>query len=56
MGLLIFAILVAVVFFFLLDLVGVHLPYTSRYLAVTVAILLYALAARIADKLKDNKM
>jgi len=45
--LLIFVMLVGFLFFFLLDFVSIHLPYTAKYLASAIAIVLYVILVRI---------
>jgi hypothetical protein len=46
-ALLIFILLAGFVFFFLLDFANIHLPYTVKYLAFAIAIVLYVVLARI---------
>jgi len=43
---------VVIVFIVLLDLIGIHLPYIARYLALMIAVVLYALLTKILGKLK----
>ncbi len=55
MEFLIFAVLVAIVFIFLLDLIGIHLPYNSKYLFMAIAFVLYAFLAKIKEKMRHNE-
>lgn len=51
---LIFSILVVIIFIFLLDLIGVHVPYTVRYPAITISFILYVFLIKIKEKLRHT--
>jgi len=52
MNLLIFIIAISITFLFFADLLGIYIPYASRYIAIIIAIGLYALFERIRGKIK----
>jgi hypothetical protein len=56
MKMLIFTIVISISFLFLADLIGIYIPYASRYLAIIIAIGLYALFDRIRGRLKPTKL
>jgi hypothetical protein len=56
MKMLILIIGISITFLFLADLVGIYIPYTLRYLAIIIAIGLYALFDRIKGRLKPTKL
>jgi hypothetical protein len=56
MKMLIFIIAISISFLFLADLVGIYIPYASRYLAIIIAIGLYALFDRIKGRLKPTTL
>jgi hypothetical protein len=56
MKMLIFIIIISITYLFLADLVGVYIPYASRYLAIIIAIGLYALFDRLRGRLKPTKL
>ena len=47
MRMLLFIIGISITFLFLADLIGIYIPYATRYLAIILAIGLYALFDRI---------
>ncbi len=56
MRMLIFIIIISITFLFVADLIGIYIPYASRYLAIIIAIGLYALYDRIKGRLKPTKL
>jgi hypothetical protein len=54
MSLLIFTIIISVAFLFFADLLGIYIPYASRYIAIIVAIGLYALIDKIRGRVKPT--
>jgi len=54
MNLLIFTIIISVAFLFFADLLGIYIPYASRYIAIIVAIGLYALIDKIRGRVKPT--
>lgn len=56
MKMLIFIIAISISFLFLADLIGIYIPYTARYLAIIIAIGLYALFDKIKGRLKPTTL
>lgn len=56
MKMLIFIIAISLSFLFLADLTGISIPYTSRYIAIIMAIGLYALFSKIKGRLKPTTL
>ncbi len=56
MRMLLFIIGISITFLFLADLIGVYIPYATRYLAIILAIGLYALFDRIKGKLNPTTL
>jgi hypothetical protein len=56
MKMLIFIIAISISFLFLADLIGISIPYVSRYLAIILAIGLYALFSKIKGRIKPTTL
>ncbi len=56
MNLLIFIIAISIAFLFFADLLGIYIPYASRYLAIIIAIGIYALFDKIRGRLKPTTL
>jgi hypothetical protein len=56
MNLLIFIIAISITFLFFADLLGIYIPYASRYIAIIIAIGLYALFEKIRGKIKPTTL
>jgi len=52
MKMLIFILFISLSFLFLADLIDVNIPYTLRYLAIIIAIGIYALFEKIKSRIK----
>jgi|GEM_PF-5088571 len=56
MKMLLFIIGISIIFLFLADMIGIYIPYAARYIAIIIAIGLYALFDRIRGKLNPTPL